>query len=129
DCIVEILDVLFVGFLTASGIGGLFLGKALGRALGFEVGANPLNGRPCCPNAAGKDLAALLFGNDPMIPSSLHTPGKASITGRQEYPALRCGQELAIGSTDGVRGWAGGDELVAHSPPACLRFRLSSLLG
>jgi len=41
----EVLDVLGLGFVTASGIGFLLLGKALGGSLGVEFATNPLDGR------------------------------------------------------------------------------------
>ena len=48
---VEVLDVLGLGLLTASGVGLLLLGEALGGSLGFEFGTNPVDGRRRCPNA------------------------------------------------------------------------------
>ena len=48
----EILDVLGLGLVTASGVGFLLLGEALGGSLGFEVGTNALDGRCRCPHAS-----------------------------------------------------------------------------
>ena len=50
-----------------------------------------------------------------MIASGLHPASQSGITGRQENPALRDGQDFAIGGSDGVRrraGEEGGDHSV-----------------
>ena len=46
---VEVLDVLGLGLLPASGVGFLLLGEALGGSLGFEFGTNTLDRSPPLP--------------------------------------------------------------------------------
>jgi hypothetical protein len=41
----EILDLLGLGLLTASGVGFLLLCETLGGSFGFEVRSNPFDGR------------------------------------------------------------------------------------
>ena len=48
----EVLDVLGLGFVTASGVGFLLLGETLGGPLGFEFGTNAFDGRRRCPHAS-----------------------------------------------------------------------------
>ena len=49
---VEVLDVLGLDLLPASGVGFLLLGEPFGGTLGFEVGTNPLDSRLRYPNAS-----------------------------------------------------------------------------
>ena len=48
----EVFDVFGLGLVTASGIGFLLLGEALGESLGFEFDTNPLDGGCRCPNSS-----------------------------------------------------------------------------
>jgi hypothetical protein len=74
----EVLDVIGLGLVTASGVGLLLFGETLGRSFGVEIGTNPVDGRCRCLNAPGEDLAALPFGNDPMISSGLYPACQSS---------------------------------------------------
>jgi hypothetical protein len=48
---VEVFNVLGLSLVTASGVGLLLLGEALGGSLGIKVGTNAVDGRCWCPNA------------------------------------------------------------------------------
>jgi hypothetical protein len=43
-----------------------------------------------------------------MLAGILHSAGQGGVTGRKQRPAVRPGQDCAIGCTDGVRRRAGG---------------------
>ena len=77
----EILNVLRLGFVSPSSIGGFFLREAFGQPRGFEFSTNPFDSRRRCPNAFGKDLPSLPLGDDPVIPRRLHATGQCGITG------------------------------------------------
>ena len=49
-----------------------------------------------------------------MIAGSLHPASQGSVTGRQENPALRCGEDASIGGTDGVQCGTRDEGVVAH---------------
>src|SRR5262245_34606603 len=43
-----------------------------------------------------------------MLTGCLHPAGQGGITGGQQRPAVRCGQDGAVGGADGVGGGGGG---------------------
>ena len=98
----KVIHILGLGLSTSAGIGFLAFGEALGGPLGFKLGTDAFDGCCRCPNAPGEDLPAFLLGHNPMVPSFLYTPSQCCVTRRQENPALRCGQDRAIGCSDGV---------------------------
>src|SRR5262249_7796909 len=77
--------------------------------LGVECDTNAVNRRRRCPHAAREGLPAFVFLDHPMVAGFLHTAGQGGVTGRQKDPALRHGQDFAIGCTDGVPGRCGGE--------------------
>src|SRR4051812_13870591 len=96
-------DVPGLRLVPASGAGVPPPGVPVRGPPGFQFGTNPLEGRRRCPCAPGEDLPPLLLLHGPVIARSLHPAGQGRSAGWQENPALRCGQDLTIGCTDGVR--------------------------
>ena len=112
---IEILDVFGLGLVTAAHIGFLPLGEPCRSSLGIQVCLDPFDGRCRCPHAFGEDLPALLLSHNPVISCRFDTAGQGSVTRRKENPSFRCGEERAIGGTDGVWGRARGEGMaVGH---------------
>ena len=91
------------------GIAFLLLGEPVRGSLYFEIGTNTINRHRWCPNALGEGLPALLLRYDPMITSLLDSESQGGVSRWKQYPAFRCGQDFAIGCTDGVGRRAGGE--------------------
>ena len=110
----KVLNVFGLGLLTALGVGLLLLGEAFGGSLRFEIGTDSFDGCRRGPNAREKTFLPFFSANDPMIARRLHTASQCGIARRKQNPAVRDGQDFAIGCTDGVRRWAGGEGGVLH---------------
>src|SRR5207249_677038 len=78
----EVLDVLGLGLLPASGVGFLLLGEALGGPLGRQFSSKSVNGSGRCPDPSGKNPSALLLLDCPAFSGGLHSAGQGGVTWR-----------------------------------------------
>jgi hypothetical protein len=79
---VEILDILGMGFVPASGVGFLTFGILFGGPFGFKVGTDVFDDRCRCPYAFGEGLSAFFSWTIQWGPAALTLRVKAASPGR-----------------------------------------------
>jgi len=106
----KIFNVTGLDFLAAASVGLLFLREGWCGALDLELLSKLFDGLRRGPDSSRKYLSALLLGNNPMLAGRLHSSCQSGITRRQQNPARRDRQNLAIKGTDAIwsRSWTEG---------------------
>ena len=109
----EIFDEFGLGFLSSPSVSFFAFAVGFCGPLGIQFFTNPVNRGGGCPNAFGEGSSPFLLLHNPMIASSLRSASQSGITGRKQSPVFGSIQDFAIGGSNGVWCWAGG-EGVAH---------------
>ena len=99
----EVFDVLGLRLAPPAGVGGFALGILWCRALGRELGLDPLDGCARRPHAATEDLAPALLLHRPRRPGQLHAARQPGIAGREQRPILRRAKHRTILTTNTAR--------------------------